>query len=91
MLHQVWQASQARSGMRSGKRSPVFVYLDEFQDLLRLPLALGEALVQARGLGSGWCWHTSISDNSAQRCGQQCWPTQAVGWCLDWTTTTPCS
>ena len=53
VLHQVWQASQARSGMRSGKRSPVFVYLDEFQDLLRLPLALGEALVQARGLGVG--------------------------------------
>ncbi|MBL0204905.1 MAG: TraM recognition domain-containing protein [Candidatus Microthrix sp.] len=39
--------------MRSGKRSPVFVYLDEFQDVLRLPLALGEALVQARGLGVG--------------------------------------
>jgi hypothetical protein len=53
VVHQVWQASQARSGMRSGKRSPVFVYLDEFQDVLRLPLALGEALVQARGLGSG--------------------------------------
>ncbi len=53
VVHQVWQASQARAGMRSGKRSPVFVYLDEFQDVLRLPLALGEALVQARGLGVG--------------------------------------
>ena len=53
VVHQVWQASQARSGMRNGRRSPVFVYLDEFQDVLRLPLALGEALVQARGLGVG--------------------------------------
>jgi hypothetical protein len=53
VVHQVWQASQTRSGMRSGRRSPVFVYLDEFQDVLRLPLALGEALVQARGLGIG--------------------------------------
>jgi hypothetical protein len=53
VVHQVWQASQTRAGMRSGRRSPVFVYLDEFQDVLRLPLALGEALVQARGLGVG--------------------------------------
>jgi hypothetical protein len=53
VVHQVWQASQARAGMRSGRRPPVFVYLDEFQDVLRLPLALGEALVQARGLGVG--------------------------------------
>ena len=53
VVHQVWHASQARSGMRSGRRPPIFVYLDEFQDVLRLPLALGEALVQARGLGVG--------------------------------------
>ena len=53
VVHQVWQASKGRAAIRSAKRSPVFVYLDEFQDVLRLPLALGEALVQARGLGVG--------------------------------------
>jgi len=36
------------------RRHPVSVYLDEFQDFLRLPTDLGDALAQARGLGVGF-------------------------------------
>ena len=32
----------------------MFVYVDEFQDYLRLPLDFADALAQARGLGVGF-------------------------------------
>lgn len=49
VLSQLWAVAQ-----RSSKRSPVFVYIDEFQDYLRLPVDLADALAQARGLGVGF-------------------------------------
>ena len=36
------------------RRHPVFVYVDEFQDYLHLPLDFSDALAQARGLGVGF-------------------------------------
>lgn len=53
IMAKVWQAVTARSAASSSERSPVFVYVDEFQQTLRLPLDLSDALVQARGLGVG--------------------------------------
>jgi hypothetical protein len=53
VVHQVWQATLARSAVPARSRHPVFVYLDEFQEVVRLPLDLGDALAQARGLGVG--------------------------------------
>lgn len=53
LVHQVWQATLARSALAKRDRKPVFVYLDEFQEVLRLPLDLSDALVQSRGLGVG--------------------------------------
>jgi energy-coupling factor transporter ATP-binding protein EcfA2 len=53
IVQQVWQATLARSAVPARSRHPVFVYLDEFQEVVRLPLDLGDALAQARGLGVG--------------------------------------
>lgn len=49
----VWQTIRARTAVPADERTPVFVYLDEFQDVLRLPLDLTDLLAQARGLGAG--------------------------------------
>jgi hypothetical protein len=53
LLSRLWLTIGRRSQIEPECRHPVFVYLDEFQQLLRLPLDLGDALVQARGLGVG--------------------------------------
>ena len=46
-----WQATLGRIDVDASRRHPVMVYLDEFQDVLRLPLDLADMLAQARGLG----------------------------------------
>lgn len=48
-----WQATLSRVDVEEGKRHPVMVYVDEFQDVIRLPLDLADMLAQARGLGVG--------------------------------------
>jgi len=53
VVGQVWEATQARAALAASTRTPVFVYLDEFQDYLALPLDLGDVLAQARGFGVG--------------------------------------
>lgn len=47
----LWQATLARSAVPAEKRRPVFAYLDEFQDIVRLSDDLADMLAQARGLG----------------------------------------
>jgi hypothetical protein len=54
ILTQLWAAALRRTTIAAGRRQPVFVYVDEVQDYLRLPTDVGEALVQARGLGVGF-------------------------------------
>lgn len=53
LVGQLWQAAMGRSRLPAGRRRPVFCFIDEFQDYLRLPLDLADALAQARGLGVG--------------------------------------
>lgn len=53
LLSQLWQAITARGRLDPSQRHPAFAYIDEFQQTLRLPLDLADALVQARGLGVG--------------------------------------
>jgi hypothetical protein len=48
-----WGATLQRITVAEDQRHPVMVYLDEFQDFLRLPLGLADMLAQARGLGVG--------------------------------------
>jgi hypothetical protein len=54
VIAQLWGATLQRSMIAADRRHPVSVYLDEFQDFLRLPTDLGDALAQARGLGVGF-------------------------------------
>jgi len=49
----VWQAALGRAAVREDKRKPTWLYLDEFQDVVRLPIDVGDMLAQARGLGLG--------------------------------------
>ncbi len=49
----LWQRTLARAAVPAEQRRPVMVYLDEFQDILRLPLDIADMLAQARGLGVG--------------------------------------
>lgn len=53
IVARVWQLAQGRSALRAEERSPVFAYLDEFQEYLRLPTDFTGVLTQARGLGLG--------------------------------------
>jgi hypothetical protein len=54
LLGQLWAAALRRAALPAERRHPTFVYVDEVQDYLRLSTDVGEALVQARGLGLGF-------------------------------------
>jgi hypothetical protein len=49
----LWQATLARVAVPAERRHPVMIYLDEFQNVMRLPVDLADMLAQARGLGVG--------------------------------------
>lgn len=55
LVANLWQVTLARSAVPAERRRPVFAYLDEFQDVLRLSGGgdLGDMLAQARGLALG--------------------------------------
>jgi hypothetical protein len=50
LVSAVWQATLARVTVPAVRRRPVFAYIDEAQDLVRMPLAIADMLAQARGL-----------------------------------------
>ena len=53
LVASLWQTALKRSGVQTTHRHPVFAYLDEFQDYLRLPTEFADVLAQSRGLGLG--------------------------------------
>lgn len=53
IVARLWQVIRSRTRGAPSERVPLFIYLDEFQDVLRLPVDLGDLLAQARGLGAG--------------------------------------
>ena len=53
VVSQLWQTVLSRSKIAPEKRHPVFVYVDEFQDYLKLPVDFADFLAQSRGLGVG--------------------------------------
>jgi hypothetical protein len=53
LVASLWQATLSRARIPAEHRRPAFIYLDEFQDVLRLPLDTADMLAQARGLGVG--------------------------------------
>lgn len=53
IVARLWQTIRSRTQVSASERRPIQVYLDEFQDVLRLPVDIGDLLAQARGLGAG--------------------------------------
>jgi hypothetical protein len=49
----IWQACLGRVAVPPERRHPVMCYVDEAQDVMRLPLAIEDMAAQARGLGMG--------------------------------------
>lgn len=54
LMAELWAAIQRRAALPAAERPFASVVLDEAQDFLRLPVALGDAVAQSRGLGAGW-------------------------------------
>lgn len=54
LLSALWNAVQARAATPAPERRFVSVVCDEAQDFLRLPVALGDAVAQSRGMNVGW-------------------------------------
>jgi len=54
LLAGIWFAVLRRITLPASERHPVFVYLDEAQAVLKLPVDLADMLAQARGLGASF-------------------------------------
>jgi hypothetical protein len=50
----LWNAALGRAAIPAAMRRPVWAYLDEFQDVLRVSGDVADALAQARALGLGF-------------------------------------
>jgi type IV secretion system coupling TraD/TrwB family protein len=53
VMASVWHAILARATIPKDQRHPVWLYLDEFHQIIRLPIDLADMLAQARGFGLG--------------------------------------
>ena len=53
LLASFWQTTLGRVHVEREARKPAWLYIDEFQDVLRLPLDLADMLAQYRKLGVG--------------------------------------
>jgi hypothetical protein len=53
LIARLWQTVQRRATLPRSARTPVFCYIDEFQDFLNLPTPMPDLLAQARALGFG--------------------------------------
>jgi hypothetical protein len=53
LVASIWQVTLGRVAVPPERRRPVWLYADEFQEVVRLPLDLADILAQARGLGLG--------------------------------------
>jgi hypothetical protein len=54
IVSRLWQAVAGRISIPAQNRAPLFIYCDEAQDFMRLPIAFGDAVAQSRGYGVGW-------------------------------------
>jgi hypothetical protein len=53
LVSALWHATLGRVSVASSRRPATFAFLDEAQDIVRLPVAMADMLAQARGLGLG--------------------------------------
>ncbi|MEV6446362.1 type IV secretory system conjugative DNA transfer family protein [Amycolatopsis sp. NPDC051716] len=54
VISELWKATVGRIKVSPEKRRPCFAYVDEAQDIVRLPLAIADMLAQARGFKVGF-------------------------------------
>lgn len=54
LLAALWQAILGRVQLDPSDRHPVYIYVDEAQSVLKLPVDLADMLAQARGLGASF-------------------------------------
>jgi len=54
LVASLWSATLKRADLAPSARRPVWIYLDEFQDVLRIGGDIADALSQARALGLGF-------------------------------------
>jgi len=54
VVAQLVNAIFARAALPAAQRQPAYIYLDEFQEVMRLATDIPDALAQARGLGVGF-------------------------------------
>jgi hypothetical protein len=53
LISSIWQTTLERIRVPAEQRRPVWLFVDEFQETVRLPLDMSDLLSQARGLGLG--------------------------------------
>ncbi|MEU0537074.1 type IV secretory system conjugative DNA transfer family protein [Amycolatopsis tolypomycina] len=53
VISELWKATLARVRVPVAQRRPCFAYIDEAQDIVRLPLPIADMLAQARGFKLG--------------------------------------
>jgi len=54
VISEVWQATQERAAEKHHQKHPGFVYVDEADRFLNLPVSLADALARSRSLSVGW-------------------------------------
>lgn len=53
VVAELWNATKARAGQPKDSRKPCMAYLDEWQNLVHLPIPMSNVLAESRGLGLG--------------------------------------
>jgi hypothetical protein len=54
VIAELWQATQERASEKDAIKNPGFVYVDEADRFMHLPISLGDALARSRSLSVGW-------------------------------------
>jgi len=54
LIAELWQATQERAGEKDAAKKPAYVYVDEADRFMHLPISLGDALARSRSLSVGW-------------------------------------
>lgn len=62
VIAETWQAVQERSGEKDHHKHPGFVYVDEADRFMNLPIKLTDALARSRSLSVGWFLATQFWD-----------------------------
>jgi len=54
VVAELWQATQERAAEAGAAKRPAFIYVDEADRFMHLPISLGDALARSRSLSVGW-------------------------------------